>query len=485
MEFRSSVSGTNEGAKMTVLDKIAAAIGADRILTGPDAAPYGKDWTGAYTSSPLAVLRPANTAEVSAILKIANETKTPVVPASGRTGLTGATLAEGVLMLSVERLNEISEINVAGRTATVGAGVILSNLHDAAEAHELIFPLTLGARGSAMIGGLLSTNAGGSNVVRYGSTRGLCLGLEVVMADGRIMNLMSALHKDNSGLDLRNLVIGAEGTLGVITAAVLKLRPKPQAYATAMVAVPSLPDALALLHKLQDETGGGVEAFEYMPRSYIDKHMQLFPGISGPFDESYDVNIMIEVAATQAKDAVPQEDGSLPVVRALEDTLGAMLEEGTVLDAVIAQNDTQRREIWKRREDAGEVAFFGGVFVNTDVAVPLDKVEAFEKALTPRIKAIDPNADEVIVAHLGDGNIHHTSYISRNDPAVMGALVEAVEDVVQELGGSFSAEHGIGVSKLETMKRRKDPVALDAMRAIKAALDPNNILNPGKVIPAE
>jgi len=161
-----------------------------------------------------------------------------------------------------------------------------------------------------------------------------------------------------------------------------------------------------------------------------------------------------------------------------------MLDEGTVLDAVIAQNETQRRAIWKRREDAGEVAFFGGVFVNTDVALPLDKIAAFEAMLTPRIKAIDPDASEVIVAHLGDGNIHHTSYISRNDPAAMDALVEAVEDVVQELGGSFSAEHGIGVSKLETMKRRKDPVALDAMRAIKAALDPNNILNPGKVIPA-
>ncbi|PXW68903.1 FAD/FMN-containing dehydrogenase [Loktanella sp. PT4BL] len=468
---------------MTVLDQIAQTIGADRILTGADAAPYGKDWTGAYTSTPLAVLRPASTAEVAAILKIANETKTPVVPASGRTGLTGATLAQDALMLSVERLNEISEINVAGRTATVGAGVVLSNLHDAVEAHDLIFPLTLGARGSAMIGGLLSTNAGGSNVVRYGSTRGLCLGLEVVMADGRIMNLMSALHKDNSGLDLRNLVIGAEGTLGIITAAVLKLRPKPQAYATAMVAVPSLSDALTLLYRLQDETGNGVEAFEYMPRSYIRKHRQLFPDVTGPFDEDYDVNIMIEVAATRTKDAAPGADGSLPVMRALEETLGAMLEEGTVLDAIIAQNETQRREIWKRREDAGEVAFFGGVFVNTDVAVPLDKVAAFEQMLTPRIKAIDPDAEEVIVAHLGDGNIHHTSYISRNDPEAMKALVEAVEDVVQELGGSFSAEHGIGVSKLDTMKRRKDPVALDAMRAIKTALDPNNILNPGKVIP--
>lgn len=468
---------------MSVLEQIAAAIGADRILTGADAAPYGKDWTGAYTSQPLAVLRPADTAEVSAILKIAHTTGTPVVPASGRTGLTGATLAEGALMLSVERLNQISDINVAGQTATVGAGVILSNLHEAAAAHDLIFPLTLGARGSAMIGGLLSTNAGGSNVVRYGSTRGLCLGLEVVLADGRVMNLMSELHKDNSGLDLRNLIIGAEGTLGIITAAVLKLRPKPRAYATAMVAVASLKDALSLLRQLQDATGGGVEAFEYMPHSYIAKHRELFPDVPPPFARDYDVNIMIEVAATMARDATPAADGSLPVVSLLEETLGAMLEDGSVLDAVIAQNETQRRAIWKRREDAGEVAFFGGTFVNTDVAVPLDKVAAFEARLTPRIKAIDPDASEVIVAHLGDGNIHHTSYISRNDPDAMDALTEAVEDVVQELGGSFSAEHGIGVSKLETMKRRKDPVALDVMRAIKAALDPKGILNPGKVIP--
>ena len=298
---------------MSVLDKIAEAIGRDRIVTGADAAPYGKDWTGAYTSAPLAVLRPLDTKEVSTILKIAHDTGTPVVPASGRTGLTGATLANDALMLSVERLNHITEINVEGRTATVGAGVILSNLHDAAEANDLIFPLTLGARGSAMIGGLLSTNAGGSNVVRYGSTRGLCLGLEVVMADGRIMNLMSALHKDNSGLDLRNLIIGAEGTLGIITAAVLRLLPKPKAYATAMVAVPQLSDALSLLHRLQDATGHGVEAFEYMPRSYIDKHMELFPDASAPFDAEHDVNIMIEVAATQDKDALPGDDGPLPV----------------------------------------------------------------------------------------------------------------------------------------------------------------------------
>lgn len=469
---------------MTILSQISAIIGDARVLTGQGAAPYATDWTGAYTGMPLAVLRPGNTAEVAGIMKIANATGTPVVPVSGHTGLTGGAQATDSLLLSLDRLSTISQIDTAGRTATVGAGVILSQLHAAAEAHDLIFPLTFGARGSAMIGGVLSTNAGGSNVLRYGNTRELCLGLEVVMADGRVMNLMSALHKDNSGLNLRQLMIGAEGTLGIITAAVMKLKPKPRAYATAMVALPSLDDALALLNTLQDTTGGAVEAFEYMPRNYIDRHLALMEGAQPPFDTAYDVNVMVEVGATAPRDATPGPDGRIPVIAMLEDTLGTMLEQGHLLDAVIAQNEAQRSAMWKRREDAGEVLVRGTPFVNTDIAVPLDKVAAFERAVTPKLRAIDPDCTECIVAHLGDGNIHHTTFITRNDPDVVAAMTEAVEDVVQDLGGSFSAEHGVGQSKLGTMRRRKDPVALDAMRAIKAALDPKGILNPGKVIPA-
>jgi FAD/FMN-containing dehydrogenase len=468
---------------MQVLDQIAAVIGQTNILTGAEAAAYGKDWTGAYHASPLAVLRPADRDQVSAILKIAHDSRTAIVPCAGRTGLTGATMADGALMLSVERLNRIGPINTATRSVTVGAGVILSSLHDAAHAQDLIFPLTLGARGSAMIGGLLATNAGGSNVVRYGSTRGLCLGLEVVLADGRVMDLMTDLHKDNSGYDLRNLMIGSEGTLGVITAAVLKLLPRPRAYATAMVAMHSLPDALDLLHHLQDISGGGVEAFEYMPDSYLMRHAQVFPDMPPVFAQSYPVNIMIELAATTIRDATANSDGSLPVAEALATTLARFMDQGRILDAIIAQNDSQRAMIWKRREDAGHVAFYSGHVVNTDIALPLDRIAVFQDRLTPRLRAIDPDVSEMLVAHLGDGNIHHTSYASRNDPALMEALTEAVEDVVQELGGSFSAEHGIGLSKRATMRRRKDPVALDTMRAIKAALDPRGILNPGKVIP--
>ncbi|MEL6573485.1 MAG: FAD-binding oxidoreductase [Pseudomonadota bacterium] len=468
---------------MTILDRLCLAIGDAYVLTGDDTAKWREDWTGDYQLNPAAVVRPGSTADVAAILKIANETKTPIIPVSGNTGLTGATSNDGAIMLSVDRMNAIRSVDPSGRTMIVEAGAILSSIHDAAEAHGLIFPLTFGARGTAMIGGALSTNAGGSNVLRYGSTRHLCMGVEVVLADGRVMDLMSELHKDNSGLDLRNLVIGAEGTLGVITAAVLKLHRKPIAYATAMVAVPTVEDGLALLNDMQDATGGAVEAFEYMPKEYIDRHVERKPEARRPFDIDYGVNVMIEIGAVAAKDGAPGPDGTIPIVGLLEDTLGKMFEDGKVLDATVAQSEAQRAEMWARREAAGEILFDPGIAVNTDIAVPLSKVGEALRSITEGLKTLDPDVTEIVVSHLGDGNIHHTAYPRRNTPEVMAQMVEVVEDSVQAVRGSFSAEHGVGVSKLATMKRRKDPVALDVMRMIKQALDPNGIMNPGKVIP--
>ena len=469
---------------MDVIQQIGAAIGRDNVLTGAATAGWTVDWTRRYHGVPHAVLRPGTTAEVAQILRIAHETRTPVVPVSGNTGLVGGTMAEGALVLSLDRMNAIREIRTDDRVAIVEAGVILSNLHAAAGNHDLIFPLTFGARGSAMIGGVLSTNAGGSNVLRYGNTRDLCLGIEVVLADGRIMNLMSALHKDNSGLNLRHLLIGAEGTLGIITAAVLKLKPRPRAYATAMVALPSLPDALTLLHRIQDETGGAVEAFEYMPRSYIAAHLARISGAKPPFAQMHDVNILIELGATAPRDATPLTDGSIPVVTQLEETLAAMLADGTLIDAVVARTEAQRREMWNRREAAAEITLWRTPFVDTDIAVPLNNVAEFLKQAAERMFALDPSAEDFCVAHLGDGNVHYTVYTSRDDPSLHDAMREAVDDIVQSLGGSFSAEHGIGLSKLGSMQRRKDPVALDVMRSIKTALDPHNILNPGQVLPA-
>ena len=468
---------------MDLIAELRAALGDAQVLTGADAARKAQDPTGKYRWQPLALVRPADTVEVAAVLRLAGAAGAAVVPVSGNTGLAGGTRAEGAIMLSLERMNRIREIRPDARVAVVEAGVVLSRLHEAAEAHGLYVPLWFGARGSAMVGGALSTNAGGSNVLRYGNTRALCLGLEVVLADGRVMNLMGALHKDNSGLDLKDLFIGAEGTLGVITAAVLKLVPKPAAYATAMVAVPSLPAALDLLNRLQSATGGAVEAFEYMPRSYMERYAICNPKARPPFAETHEVTILVEVGATAPRDAVPGPDGTVPVVALLEATLEAMMAQGLVLDGVVARTGAQRTEMWARREAAAAITFTRQPLVDNDIAVPLDKVETFVRRMEQRLPEVDPGAESITVAHLGDGNLHYTVWPTSGDAALHDRLREAVEDIVAELGGSFSAEHGVGTSKLTTMTRRKDPVALDVMRAIKTALDPQGLLNPGKVMP--
>ncbi len=441
------------------------------------------DWTGKFTADPVAVVRPGDTAQVAACLRVAAAHGVAVVPVSGRTGLVGGAMTVGGLMISVERMNAIREIRPDARIAVVEAGVILDRLHAAAEAEGLYFPLWFGARGSAMIGGVLSTNAGGSNVLRYGSTRALCLGLEVVLADGQVLDLMSELHKDNSGYDLRDLFIGAEGTLGIITAAVMKLVPRPRAYATATVAVRSLPDALVLLNRLREATGGAVEAFEYMPESYMRRLAEARPDIRQPFTPRQPVNILVEMGAVAPRDAVVGADGVVPVAALLEDVLAQMMEDGYVLDAEIARSEAQRRAMWERRELAAEITFAREPTIDTDIAVPLDKVDVFLARMAARLPALDAGAEDICVAHLGDGNVHYTVYPTRDDPMLYDAVVAAVEDEVQALRGSFSAEHGVGLSKRASMARRKDPVALGVMRSIKAALDPDGRMNPGKVIP--
>lgn len=458
---------------MALLQDFAAIVGAEHALTGDDVARWSKDWTGKYCGKPGVVLRPASTHEVSRIMALANTEHQSITPVSGHTGLVGGTYAPGGVMLSLDRMNTIHEVNAGARTAVVDAGVVLASLDSAAEAKDLIFPLTFGAKGSAMIGGVMATNAGGSNVLRYGNTRDLVLGLEAVLADGRIVNLMSSLHKDNSGLNLRQLLIGSEGTLGVITKAVVKLHPKPRAYATAMVAVPSLQNALELLNRTQDATGGAVEAFEYLPRHYIDVHMARVDGAREPFDAPHDINILIEVATTTQTD----------ITDTLQTIMAQMMERGDVKDAVIAQNETQRQKMWERREAAAELTFWRQPIVDTDVALPVDLVSEFLDRANARMIDADSGAEPFYIAHLGDGNVHYGVYPSRDDDALKDRMVELIEDTVEDLGGSFSAEHGVGLSKLNTMRRRKDPVALDMMRKIKGVLDPNGILNPGKLIP--
>lgn len=468
---------------MDLIAELVQVLGPAHVLTGDDRAGHIGDWTGKYTADPVAVVRPANTDEVAACLRIAAKHGVAVVPISGRTGLVGGAMTRGGLMISVERMNKIREIRPEARIAVVEAGVILDRLHEAADAEGLYFPLWFGARGSAMIGGVLSTNAGGSNVLRYGSTRALCLGLEVVLADGQVLNLMSELHKDNSGYDLRNLFIGAEGTLGIITAAVMKLVPRPKAYATATLAARSLPDALVLLNRLREATGGAVEAFEYMPDTYMRRLAEARPDIRQPFTPRQAVNILVEIGATAPRDAMPNAEGEVPVTVLLQEVLAEMMQEGAVLDAEIAQSVAQRRAMWERRELAAEITFDRKPAIDTDVALPLDKVDVFLRAMAARLPLLDPGAEDLCVAHLGDGNVHYTVFPTRDDAALYDRVVEAVEDEVQALRGSFSAEHGVGLSKRASMARRKDPVALAVMRSVKAALDPDHRMNPGKIIP--
>jgi FAD/FMN-containing dehydrogenase len=472
-----------DAGRTHLLADLREALGPEYVLSGSDTERWQSDWTGAYRWTPLAVVRPADTAGVATTLRLASENGVPVVPVSGNTGLSGGTLAEGALMLSLDRLNRIRELRPAARIMVVESGVILSDIHDAAGAEGLVFPLTFGARGSAQIGGCLATNAGGSNVLRFGNARALCLGLEVVLASGEVLDLMSDLHKDNTGLDLRQLFIGSEGILGVITAAVLKLTPKPRAYATAMVAAARLADTLPILNRLQEETGGMVEAYEYMPRSYIEEHLSHIPGAREPFDAPQEVNLLIELGATAPRDATPADDGSIPIVAHLEKVLAGLMEDGLVLDATVARSEAQRAEMWARRESAADLTVTAPYIVINDVAVPVDRVETFLDRARAHIAGIDPAARDFVVAHLGDGNVHYTVWPASSDPATHEIIREAVEDIVLELGGSFSAEHGIGTSKLGSMARRKDATALETMRRIKEALDPHAVLNPGKVIP--
>lgn len=470
---------------MDLIGRLRDELGEDNVLTGADCAAYARDWTHSYEGHPLAVVRPGATAEVAAVVRLAAQAGVPVVPVSGNTGLMGGAIAEdGQILVSLERMTAIRDIRRDARVAVVEAGAVLQSIHEAVEAEDLVFPLTFGARGQARIGGALSTNAGGSNVLRHGNARALCLGIEVVLPTGEVLDMMGALHKDNSGYDLRDLFIGAEGTLGIVTAAVLKLKPKPRAYATAMVAVPALTDALALLNRLQEETGGAVEAFEYMPGFYIEQHLKHVAGARPPFERMHDINVMVEIAATAPRDAVPDATGEVPVAARLEELLAEMLEEGRLLDAVVARSEAQRREMWERRERAAELSLLHHPLIIADVAVPLDLVATFLDEATRRIAGIDAGARDLTVAHLGDGNIHYVVWPTESGKDHQDRIMQIVEDLVVELRGSFSAEHGVGLGKLNSMQRRKDPLALDVMRRIKTALDPQGIMNPGKVLPA-
>lgn len=464
-----------------------AIVGDNHVLTlHQDVENYTKDWTGRYTGEAVAVVRPASTEQVAEIVKLCGEAGVAVVPQGGNTGLCGGGIpVEGQpsIVLSTGRMNAIRSLDPAGRTVIAEAGVILENLQNAALEHGLIFPLMFGAKGSCTIGGNLSTNAGGSNVVRYGNTRELCLGIEAVLPDGSVIKALDGLRKDNTGYDVKDLLIGAEGTLGIITAAVFKLFPEPVIRSTAFLSVASFDAALEILNSVQDHLGGNVEAFEYVPQPVIDavcRHMQgLRPPLAGPVD----IGILIEVASSRRDDAAEAADGVSALSNGLTEILSQLMERGVILDAVFATSERQRADLWKMRESVLESITADGPAYHLDISLPLANVSAFMAAMDAKADAL--GFRPLTIGHLGDGNLHYALAARNPDEWHALPLEEAKAfalDLLGTLGGSFSAEHGIGQSKAALLRERKQPSQIAMMKTIKMALDPENIMNPGKML---
>jgi len=464
----------------SVLIRLKDAVGEKGFSTDPtEIAPHLEEWRGKYHGHSPILLKPDSAAQVSAAMRICHETGTAVVPQGGNTGLVGGQIPfNGEVLLSTRRLNKVRAIDESGMTMTVEAGVTLAEVqHQAAERH-LMFPLSLASEGSCSIGGNIATNAGGTHVLRYGMTRALVLGLEVVLPDGTVLDMLRSLAKDNSGYDLKQAFIGSEGTLGVITAATLKLFPKPDASVTALAAVPSPAAAVTLLGAMQAQTGGMLSAFELMPRialEFVTRHIE---GTRDPLAAPSPWYVLIE--ATGGRHA--------NLEASFEDGLAAAVTAGLVSDAVVASSATQAAALWKLRESISEAQKREGASIKHDIAVPVAAIPAFLAKATPGVRAIAPGARPVSFGHLGDGNIHFNFNApgAGNDPAFLALwdeVQQAVHDIVKEFGGSISAEHGIGVMKVGSLPRYKSHEELDAMRALKTAFDPKNILNPGKVIP--
>jgi FAD/FMN-containing dehydrogenase len=462
-----------------LLARFVAIVGEKNAVT--DAAeqePYLIEGRGLYHGTTPVVLRPGSVEEVATILRLANETGTAIVPQGGNTGLVGGQIPHhGEVVLSLKRLDRIREVDALSNTMTCEAGVILANAQAAAASADRLFPLSLGAEGSCTIGGNLSTNAGGTSAFAYGVARDLVVGLEVVLADGRVLNALNKLKKDNTGYDLKNLFIGAEGTLGIITAAVLKLFPAQRTIETAFVGVPSPEAALALLNLIQEKTNRAATSFELIARIAVEFAIRHGHGVRDPLEEPHPWYVLVQLAS-----AAPQD-----LRTTLEETLETGMERGLVTDAAVADSIEHRRAFWHLREILPEVQKPEGGSIKHDISVPLAAVPDFLREAGAAVESLIPGSRPVPFGHLGDGNIHYNisqpigadtaAYLARWDE-----MNDVVHQVVMKFGGSISAEHGVGVMKRKLIAELKDPVAIDVMGVLKRALDPKNILNPGKVV---
>jgi FAD/FMN-containing dehydrogenase len=450
------------------------------IETEADMKPYTEGWIITHRGHSPLIVRPASTEEVSEVVKICAAAKLPITPQGGHTGLCGGGTPQGGILLSLKRMNRIREIDPVNYTMTVDAGCVLEELQKAADAADRYFPLSLGAEGSCTIGGNLSTNAGGTNTLRYGNARDLCFGVEVVLPDGTIWDGLRRLRKDNTGYDLRAMFMGAEGTLGIITGAVLKLFPKPRQIACTWLAVPGAKEALELLSRARAASGDSIETFEFIPREAVEMYLRHIPETSDPLAQVYPFYVLMEIVSFAAE--------GIDVTGLTEALLEKAIEDGLVLDATIAQSEAQRDKIWHIRETLPEASRREGRAVHLDMAVPIAKLPDFYARAPEIAEKICPGTRAWGFGHFGDGNLHY----ALRPPAGMAhaefmekygkKLEYAVLDLVADLRGSFSAEHGVGYEKLGDMTRYKSPVELRLMKSLKASLDPDGIMNPGKVL---
>jgi FAD/FMN-containing dehydrogenase len=462
----------------SLLARFAAIVGDRYAVTDPAALePYLVEARGLYRGHSPMLLRPGTVAEVVAILRLADETRTPLVPQGGNTGLVGGQVPNGEIVLSLTRLDRIREVDPTSNTMTCEAGVVLANAQAAAAAADRLFPLSLGAEGSCTIGGNLSTNAGGTGALAYGVARDLVLGLEVVLADGRVWKGLNKLKKDNTGYDLKNLFVGAEGTLGIITAAVLKLFPRPRAVETAFVGVPSPRAALALLNLARERAGGMVTGFELIARLPLDFAVRYGIGCRDPLAGPHPWYVLMELSSQNTEG----------LRAALEDVLATGSEQNLVEDATIAASVDQANSFWHLRVSLTETQKPEGGSIKHDVSVPLAAVPDFIAEASAAVETLIPGSRPVVFGHLGDGNIHFNvsqpvSADAEKFLARWGEVNTLVHGIVAKHAGSISAEHGIGRLKRDLLPTVKDPVAIELMRALKRTLDPNGILNPGKVL---
>jgi FAD/FMN-containing dehydrogenase len=465
----------------TVLERLRDIVGVDHVLTSDaDVAPYVVDWRGRYHGVARAVVRPADTAEVAAVVRTCAEAETPIVPQGGNTGMCGAATPDRdgeEIVLSLARMRAIRDIDRANATITVEAGVTLADVQQAASDAGMLFPLSLASEGSCTIGGNLSTNAGGTAVLRYGNARDLALGVEVVLADGRIWNGLRGLRKDNTGYDLKQLFIGSEGTLGILTAAVLKLFPAPNERVTALVAVADVMHAVDLLRAMKDALGDRLTGFELISSFALHLSRKHHPGSPDPLP-GHPWYVLLQADDTAA---------GVPLGDAVETALAQAAENALIADATIAQSQEQADRLWSLRENISEAQRREGQNIKHDISLPISAIPRFTREAEAAIVAAFPGARVVAFGHLGDGNLHYNiaapegvdaQQFLANTPAIN----RIVHDRVVAAGGSISAEHGIGVLKRDELAHYKSPVELELMRRIKSALDPQSLLNPGKVL---